>query len=55
MPLPELPPLELVTGWSKACSGPVEGAGTKKKPHNPDLALFGGWRLSDWKKKQRGG
>ncbi len=21
--------------------------------HNPDLALFGGWRLSDWKKRSR--
>lgn len=34
---PPLPPLHLVTGWSKA--------DPKKPVHNPDLALFGGWRL----------
>jgi len=44
---PELPPLELVTGWSKA--KPV------KARHNPDLALFGGWRLADWKKRRKAG
>ncbi|HYI64755.1 MAG TPA: hypothetical protein VEW71_07720 [Allosphingosinicella sp.] len=44
-PPPELPPLHLVTGWSKAA--PV------KAKHNPDLALFGGWRLRDWEKKKR--
>ena len=43
---PKLPPLHLVTGWSKA---------TGKPPHNPDLALFGGWRIADWKKRQRKG
>lgn len=36
---PELPPLHLVTGWSKANPDRV------KVTHNPDLALFGGWRL----------
>jgi hypothetical protein len=35
-PIP-LPPLHLVTGWSKADPG--------KKPHDPDVALFGGWRV----------
>jgi hypothetical protein len=34
-PLP-LPPLEQVTGWSKAAG---------KAPHDPDVALFGGWRI----------
>lgn len=42
---PILPPLHLVTGWSKA--------DPKKKKHNPKVALFGGWRLSDWKKRQK--
>lgn len=42
---PELPPLDLVTGWSKAT--PV------KAVHNPRLALFGGWRLRDWKRSRR--
>jgi hypothetical protein len=36
-PLP-LPPLELVTGWSRA-SG--------RAPHHPGVALFGGWRIGD--------
>jgi hypothetical protein len=40
---PDLPPLELVTGWSKAKGNP---------PHDPKWALFGGWRLKDWKKRQ---
>lgn len=43
-PEPPLPPLDLVTGWSRAKSGPK---------HNPNLALFGGWRLGDWKKRSR--
>lgn len=43
---PELPALEQVAGWSKA--------DPSKKPHNPKRALFGGWRLSDWEKRQRG-
>lgn len=41
---PDLPPLALVTGWSKAKGKP---------PHDPKWALFGGWRLSDWKKRSR--
>ncbi len=41
-PAPELPPLELVTGWSRAKGGPR---------HDPDVALFGGWRLADMKRK----
>jgi hypothetical protein len=39
--LPAIPSLEQVTGWSKAKGKP---------PHDPDKALFGGWRLRDWKK-----
>lgn len=38
---PVLPALEQVTGWSKADPG--------KAPHHPGRALFGGWRLKDWK------
>ncbi|PZO72967.1 MAG: hypothetical protein DI640_10870 [Sphingomonas taxi] len=34
-----LPALDQVTGWSKA--------DPNKVPHNPGLALFGGWRLKD--------
>jgi hypothetical protein len=45
-PPPPLPPLHLVTGWSKASGKPA---------HNPALALFGGWRIGDWKKRQPGG
>ncbi|MFL6843928.1 MAG: hypothetical protein ACJ8ER_03495 [Allosphingosinicella sp.] len=41
-PPPPLPPLELVTGWSKAKGGPA---------HNPDLALFGGWRIGEMRRK----
>lgn len=44
MPPPELPPLEHVTGWSKA--------DPKKKRHNPKKAMFGGWRIDDWKKRE---
>ncbi|HEX8525812.1 hypothetical protein [Allosphingosinicella sp.] len=40
-PLP-LPPLELVTGWSKASGRP---------PHDPGVALFGGWRIAEMKRK----
>lgn len=43
--LPELPPLDRVAGWSKADPG--------KKPHHPERALFGGWRLDDWEKRKR--
>ena len=46
---PVLPALEQVTGWSKARPELVEGADPGKTPHHPDLALFGGWRLEDWK------
>jgi hypothetical protein len=45
--LPALPDLSQVTGWS--------GADPEKAPHNPDRALFGGWRLESWHKRQRGG
>jgi hypothetical protein len=48
-PPPELPPLHLVTGWSKA--NPDRARAT----YNPKLALFGGWRLKDWKKKRKAG
>lgn len=34
---PDLPALDQVTGWSKA--------DPKKPPHDPGVALFGGWRL----------
>jgi hypothetical protein len=44
-PPPRLPPLHLVTGWSKA--------DPKKVKHNPDLALFGGWRIEDWQRSRR--
>jgi len=46
-PPPALPPLGLVTGWSKADPA--------KMPHHPGVALFGGWRLADWEKRKRGG
>jgi len=36
-----LPALDQVTGWSKA--------DPTKTPHDPDVALFGGWRLRDRK------
>jgi hypothetical protein len=49
---PQLPPLHLVTGWSKARPEPVEGADPKKPKHNPRKALFGGWRLADWRRRQ---
>jgi hypothetical protein len=45
---PELPPLALVTGWSKAEPDRARAV------HNPDLALFGGWRLRDWEKRKAG-
>jgi len=38
-PPPLLPSLDQVTGWSKAGEGEV---------YDPDVALFGGWRLRDW-------
>jgi len=45
-PPPQLPPLDLVTGWSKA--------DPKKEPHHLDRPLFGGWRLDDWQKRKAG-
>ena len=38
-----LPPLDQVTGWSEA--------DPEKKPHREGGALFGGWRIGDWKKR----
>jgi len=56
-PQPPLPPLEFATGrldsawkdrsWSKGAKVEIV--------HNPDLALFGGWRLRDWEKNRRSG
>ena len=43
---PPLPPLHLVTGWSKAGG---------KAPHHAGVALFGGWRIADMAHKRRGG
>jgi len=45
---PALPPLHLVTGWSKA------DPDRAKVTYNPNLALFGGWRIGDWKRKRAG-
>ena len=42
-PPPPLPPLQSVTGWSKASGRPK---------HNPNRALFGGWRIGDWKRSR---
>lgn len=42
---PILPDLEQVLGWSNAMR--------ETKPHNPDLALFGGWRLKDWENRRK--
>ena len=44
--LPALPALDQVKGWS--------GADPNKAAHNPGVALFGGWRLKDWKKREAG-
>lgn len=38
-----LPPLDQVTGWSKA--------DPTRKPHREGEGLFGGWRIEDWKKR----
>jgi hypothetical protein len=43
-PLPPLPALDQVGGWSRAKGAP---------PHDPDVALFGGWRLKEMKRKLR--
>ena len=45
-PPPALPPLELVTGWSRAKGKPA---------HHEGVALFGGWRIGDMERKLRGG
>jgi hypothetical protein len=42
LPPPELPPLELVTGWSKASGRPA---------HHEGVALFGGWRIGDMERR----
>ncbi|MES2445387.1 MAG: hypothetical protein V4574_21380 [Pseudomonadota bacterium] len=39
----QLPPLDQVTGWSKA--------DPSKPPHRAGGGLFGGWRIDDWKKR----
>jgi len=44
-PPPALPALDQVTGWSKA--------DPKKQPHDPRVALFGGWRIEDMKRRER--
>jgi hypothetical protein len=38
-----LPDLTQVTGWSKAAGKPA---------HDPDRALFGGWRIDDWRDQE---
>lgn len=43
LPPPPLPPLETVTGWSRAKAGPK---------HDPDVALFGGWRLAQMRARR---
>jgi hypothetical protein len=45
-PPPVLPPLEQVTGWSKAKGG----AG-----RHGEIALFGGWRIGDMRRRMAGG
>ncbi|HEX8124723.1 MAG TPA: hypothetical protein VF548_04000 [Allosphingosinicella sp.] len=42
LPPPQLPPLELVTGWSKAKGKPA---------HHEGVALFGGWRIGDMRRR----
>ncbi len=42
VPPPALPPLEQVTGWSRASGRP---------PHHAGVALFGGWRIGDMERK----
>jgi hypothetical protein len=46
VPPPQLPPLELVTGWSKAMGKPA---------HHEGVALFGGWRIGDMRRRLREG
>lgn len=45
VPPPTLPPLELVTGWSRASGRPA---------YHEGVALFGGWRIGDMEKRRRG-
>lgn len=46
-PPPGLPPLELVTGWSRATGRPA---------HHEGVALFGGWRIGDMaRRRERSG
>ena len=42
LPPPQLPPLDLVTGWSKASGKPA---------HHEGVALFGGWRIGDMRRR----
>ena len=44
--LPALPALDQVTGWSKAKG---------RAKHRPGVALFGGWRIEEMKRKMEGG
>jgi hypothetical protein len=44
VPPPELPPLDRVTGWSRA---------TGKPAHHAGVALFGGWRIDDMERSMR--
>lgn len=41
--VPVLPALDQVTGWSRAQGKP---------PHDPEVALFGGWRIEHMEKKR---
>ena len=43
--IPPMPQLDKVTGWS--------GADPGKGVHNPERAMFGGWRIGDWKRSRR--
>lgn len=45
-PPPPLPPLETVTGWSRA---------SDKAGRHGDLALFGGWRIEEMERKRAKG
>ncbi|HYI47538.1 MAG TPA: hypothetical protein VEX35_03650 [Allosphingosinicella sp.] len=44
----EGPALDQVTGWSRASPDRI------RVTYNPDLALFGGWRLKNWEKRKAG-
>ena len=43
--IPAMPQLDKVKGWS--------GADPGKEVHNPERAMFGGWRIEDWEKGRR--